>query len=111
MNPGDRVLYRLDATDAAGINSRRADFTRYQACDDNHKHPHDRIPGGSGASGHQAHIGLEVSEGQQLPADVIIVNESGTLCLQVRLPGSDNQWVVNVPEGYGPGQWQKRDVR
>jgi hypothetical protein len=37
----------------------------------------------------------------------VIVNESGTLCLRVLLPGSDTQWVVNVPEGYGPGQWQR----
>jgi hypothetical protein len=111
MHAGARVLYRLDAHDATTINQRRNDFTRYQATADNHKHPHGPTPGGSGASGHIAHIGLEVTEGQQFPADVTIVNASGTLCLRVLLPGSDTQWVVNVGEGDHPGQWTHAPVR
>jgi hypothetical protein len=110
MNPGDRVIYTLRQFDADGVNQRRDDFSMYQATADNHMHPHGRISGGSGASGHQAHIGLPVTEGQQLPADVVIVNGSGTLCLRVLLPGSDNLWLANVPEGDGDGHWRERSA-
>lgn len=103
---GTTVLYHLDAHDAARVNQRRADFARFQAHHDNHKHPHDPISGGSGASGHVAHIGLEVAGGQALPARTVIVNPSGTLCLRVELPGNDIQWVENVPQGDGPGHWK-----
>jgi hypothetical protein len=108
VNPGDRVLYRLDAGDAAGVNSRRRDFEQHQAHDGSHKHPHDRIPGGSGAPGYVAHIGHQVSKGQQLPADVVCVSVGGSLCLRVLLPGSDVLWVKNVSEGGDPGQWRLR---
>jgi hypothetical protein len=108
IQPGDRVLYTLDAEDAGGVNRRREDFQVFQATAANHKHPHARTAGGSGASGHVAHIGLQVRPGQELPADVVIVSESGTLCLQVLLPGSDVQWVMNVAEGDGPGHWKPR---
>lgn len=102
---GDRVLYRLDAEDADGINTRRDNFQAHQAAASHGKHPHER--GGSGASGHIAHVGLRVVAGQECFADVAIINPSGTLCLRVGLPGSDVQWVVNVPEGSEPGEWRR----
>jgi hypothetical protein len=106
MRIGDRVLYRLDAEDADGINARRDNFQRHQATDSHGKHPHRR--GGSGATGHIAHVGLRVAEGDVCFADVTQVNPNGTLCLRVGLNGSDVQWAVNVPEGGAPGQWQVR---
>jgi hypothetical protein len=106
VQPGDRVLYTLDTEDAESVNRRRADFQSFQALYASHKHPHGRTSGGSGASGHVAHTGLQVHAGQELPADVVIVSESRTLCLRVLLPGSDVQWVMNVPRGDGPGQWR-----
>jgi hypothetical protein len=106
--PGDRVLYTLDSEDADGVNARRDNFQRHQAETSHGKHPHTR--GGSGASGHIAHIGLRVREGFVLPADVVQVSPYGDLSLRVLLPGSDIQWVINVPEGTGPGTWQARET-
>lgn len=104
IQPGDRVLYRLDANDVNEITTNRANFVLSKSHGDTHKHPHPKEPG-SGAPGFMAHIGLPVHEGQELPADVIIVNEHGRLSLRTLLPGSDIQWVENVPEGAGPGTW------
>ena len=105
--PGDRVVYCLDAHDANEITTNRANFVLFKALGDNHKHPHDKAPG-SGAMGVMAHIGLPVACGQELPADVVLVNSQGRLSLRVLLPGSDIQWVENVPEGTGPGTWKVR---
>ena len=108
LRPGDRVMYSLDEEDVTGVSSRRANFDLFQAMGSHGKHPHGKSPqGGSGASGHIAHIGLPVHVGQELPADVIIVNGLGRLCLKVLLPGSDVQWVENAAEGDGPGHWRR----
>lgn len=107
MTPGDRVVYYLDANDVNEITTNRANFVLFKAHGDNHKHPHAKAPG-SGAMGVMAHIGLPVHEGQELPADVVIVNTQGRPSLRVLLPGSDIQWVENVPEGTGPGTWSQR---
>jgi hypothetical protein len=106
--PGDRVLYYLDANDVNEITTNRANFVLSKSLADTHKHPHEKAPG-SGAPGLMAHIGLPVHEGQELPADVIIINPFGRLSLRVLLPGSDVQWVENVPEGTGPGMWGQRE--
>lgn len=107
VHPGDRVFYRLDEHDVTEITTNRANFVLFKAMGDNHKHPHPKAPG-SGAMGVMAHIGLPVTVGQQLPADVIIINGAGRLSMKVQLPGSDVQWVENVPEGDAPGTWQAR---
>ena len=108
VRPGDRVWYVLDEHDVTEITTNRANFQLFKAHGDNHKHPHPKAPG-SGAMGVMAHIGLPVHTGQELPADVIIVNEQGRPSMKVQLPGSDIQWVENVFEGTGPGQWRKRE--
>ena len=107
VTSGDRVLYRLDQEDADGINARRDNFQRHQAETSHGKHPHPR--GSSGASGHVAHVGLRVSEGDTYPADVVVAGHSLPIpCLRVLLPGSDVQVVYNVPCHDGPGGWQPR---
>jgi hypothetical protein len=102
---GDRVYYRLDAEDVEEINGRRDNFQRHQATTSHGKHPH--VRGGSGASGHIAHVGLQVHVGERCFADVTQVNPNGRLCLRVATNGSDLQWAVNVPRGRRPGQWQR----
>jgi hypothetical protein len=101
MTPGRFVTYRLDTCDVTGINSRRDNFAWHQGRS-THKHPHQH--GTRGATGHQAHIGTPVHEGQPFPA--LVVAENGSrLNLQVFLDGNDVQWVAGVPEGTGPGTW------
>lgn len=108
VRPGDRVFYYLDANDVNEVTTNRGNFVLSKTHGDTHKHPHAKAPG-SGAPGLMAHIGLPVHEGQELPADVAIVNGYGRLSLRVLLPGSDIQWVENVPEGTSPGMWAHRD--
>ena len=104
---GDRVLYRLDAHDAVKVNSWRDNFARDQAAAP-HKHPHP--PGGSGASGHIAHVGVPLAAGDTVFADVCedADPETGRLLLCVNLKGSDTLVVSGVPEGTGPGTWARR---
>lgn len=105
---GDQVWYVLDATDAEQINARRDNFQWHNAGRSGHKHPHP--PGVRGATGHVAHIGTAVSEGEQRCAEVTEVTdpERGLLNLWAKLDGSDGQWVKGVPEGEGPGTWARR---
>ena len=104
VRPGDRVAYCLDTGDAAWVNNQRKNFQFAQATSSHGKHPHELSP--YGGAGLQAHVGLAVDAGQWLPADVVLVAGSGTLCLRVLLPGPDCRWVTNVPEGDGPGTWR-----
>ena len=105
---GDRVWYRLDATDAEQITARRDNFQWYNAGRSGHKHPHPH--GTRGASGHVAHIGTPVSAGDRRCAEVTEVAdpERGRLNLWVKLDGSDGQWVKGAAEGDGPGMWARR---
>jgi hypothetical protein len=103
---GDRVLYCFDAHDAVKLNSWRDNFGRGQAAS-GHKHPHP--PGGSPASGHIAHIGVPVAEGDVAFADVSGAGpEPGRLNLRVCPDGNDVLHVTGVPEGDGPGTWAAR---
>ena len=104
---GDRVLYRLDKCDADEVSAWRRNFVLAQAAA-GHKHPHQ--PGSPGATGHIAHTGVPVSEGEELFADVCAVPdpESGRLNLRVATDGNDVHWVAGVPEGDGPGTWSRR---
>jgi hypothetical protein len=103
---GDIVLYRLDATDVEGINSRRANFQLFNQGRARAKHPHGRDL--HHASGHVAHIGTPVREGQEFPALVVAMPDPPRVNLQVFLDGSDVQWVTCAPEGEGPGTWSPR---
>lgn len=105
---GDRVWYCLDATDADEINARRSNFQAFNAGRSGHKHPHP--VGGSGASGHVAHIGVTVREGDVPYADVSEVADPqcGRLNLRVALDGTDVHWVKGAAEGTGPGTWARR---
>lgn len=105
MKIGDMVIYRLDQHDVLEITTNRANFELFKALGDNHKHPHEKAPG-SGATGHIAHMGLPVAVGQELPARVVVISPAGRPGLRVELPGSDIQWVTNIPEGDGPGTWR-----
>jgi hypothetical protein len=109
MDLGDRVLYRLDGADAEKINAWRANFAHFNAGMSGHKHPH--RPGSPGATGHVAHVGVPVSEGDELYADVCAVPdpESGRLNLRVATNGNDVYLATGVPEGTGPGTWARRD--
>lgn len=105
---GDLVWYVLDATDAGQINARRDNFQWFNAGRSGHKHPHPH--GVRGASGHVAHIGVAVSEGEVRCAEVSAVAdpERGRLNLRVALDGSDVHWVKGAAEGEGPGMWAVR---
>jgi hypothetical protein len=101
---GRRVLYTLDEADAAGINSRRANFTAFNAKFSGHKHPHEH--GRPGATGHVAHMGSPVRAGDVLAADVAMVPDPPLVNLRVLLDGTDVHWATSVAEGPGPGQWR-----
>lgn len=91
---GRIVQYKLTADDAAAINSRRA---------------------GSGSAaadwpkGAIEHHGNPASEGQVLPAMVVVVHNELCVNLQVYLDGNDTLWVTSAmlaPEGsHGPREW------
>jgi hypothetical protein len=100
---GAIVSYRLTSDDANAINTRRADFAAFQR---SHAHPHE--PGQPGATGHQAHVGNTVGEGEVLPAIVVAKfpgNPDGLVNLKVFLDGNDDYWATSRKPGDEPGQW------
>jgi hypothetical protein len=109
MQIGDRVLYTLDETDVKHINQWRENFTTFNHGASGHKHPHD--PGLAGgerlSSGHMAHIGNPVRAGDQPFADVCAIPDPPRLNLRVALDGCDVYWATGVPQGDGPGTWQR----
>jgi hypothetical protein len=60
---GRIVLYTLTSDDAKAINQRRDDASAYHA---KHARPI-RVPGEPGATGHVAHTGNQVREGEEFP--------------------------------------------
>jgi hypothetical protein len=114
LSNGDLVWYILDEADAEGINQRRSNFQAFNHGHSGHKHPHRQgeATGQRLASGHIAHIGNPVAAGGECAAQVSLINtDDGTLNLRVLLDGSDVHWVCSVPEGTGPGTWQRRGPR
>lgn len=97
---GRTVLYKISTADAESINVRRADYRAFEA---GHKHPHE--PGTPRASGHIAHVGNAVAEGDEYPAVVVRAFGGTTVNLQVSLDGNDTYWATSRIEGDEPGQW------
>lgn len=85
---GRIVLYRLDVADAVYVNKQRREFQ-------------DSPPA---SWGYQAHTGTLVHVGDEFPAVVVKVAESG-VNLKVLLDGNDNLWARGIGEGDGAGQW------
>lgn len=98
---GRLVLYRLSPQDADSINVRRSDFHAFAS---SHAHPHE--PGQPGASGHVAHVGNPVAEGEVYPAMVVRTFGGPSVNLQVHLDGNDLFWAISRLEGDEPGQWR-----
>lgn len=108
---GRIVIYRLTADDAQQINRRR---TTGQAIAG-------RIQQETWPLGAQAHIGSEVTEGQEFPMLVVLVkadpdkddpsgwqtdaNRAVTVNGQVALDGTDVLWRIMLREGPANGQW------
>lgn len=101
---GRIVIFKLSEQNAAEINRRRT--TGYSIGE--------RIKINSNSNtiwplGAQAHIGNEVSAGDELPAIVVKVHDIGviqtTIRMQVFLDGNDTYWAQVVEEGDGEGQW------
>lgn len=80
---GQRVLYKLTATDVERINNLRQD--------------------GSGR------VGNSVRQGQQLAADVVAVfpNAGTAANLQAHVDGNFSIWPTSVCLGEEPGFWQR----
>ena len=97
---GRIVHYRLSEQDAAAINVRRSDFLAFQA---SHSHPHE--PGQPGATGHVAHFGNRVREGDVYPAVVVRVFDPDLVNLQVLLDGTDTYWATSRRHGDASGEW------
>lgn len=97
MSPtiGRIVHYTLSEQDADQINRRRADFRAALRAS------------GPQSSGHVAHVGNEVREGDVYPAMVVRVFDPTTTTanLQVHLDGNDTFWATSRQEGDGPGTW------
>jgi hypothetical protein len=87
------VLYTLSKYDAEQINRRRKDFIQY------------RQHAGQD-TGHQAHVGNTVGEGDQFPGIVVRVF-STSVNLRVFLDGTDDFWACSKSEGEGPNTWQQ----
>lgn len=89
--PGRIVLYVLSGQDCREINRRRttgqsiADRMKQEATNNVTAWP----------AGAQAHIGIDVEEGNTLPAQVISVSDQETGCcnLKVNLDGTDQFWA------------------
>lgn len=98
---GRIVLYTLTAEDAAQINRRRTTGKDIAA----------RIAATprEWPLGAQAHIGNEVSEGQEFPMVVVRTwgaDPTSAVNGQVLLDGNDVFWVTSVCVGEGPGTWR-----
>lgn len=98
---GCLVHYALSASDAASINTRRADYKAFEA---SHVHPHEA--GHPGASGHVAHYGNHATEGDLCPAMVVRTFGGTAANLQVFLDGNDVLWVTSRNEGTEAGTWR-----
>jgi len=103
---GRIVHYRVTTEEAEATRRRRQDFLAF-----NRKHNwlpegQRRISGEPGATGHQAHYGSHVEEGDTFPAIMTYVGEDGAwVNLQVFLDGNDSLYVIDPEFGDEPGQW------
>jgi hypothetical protein len=105
---GRTVHYTLNERDAQEVNRRRDDFAAFHG---SHPHPHEIAQ--PGATGHIAHVGNPVSEGDVCAAVVVRVSglDPMTVNLQVQLDGNDHYWATSRAEGSGPGtrHWPERE--
>lgn len=93
---GRIVRYELTTVDAEQINRRR---TNSQAIKD--------APEGYWPEGAQAHIGIDVTKGDELAMIITRVCEEHTNCVngKVLLDGTDTFWAQHRMEGHEPGGW------
>lgn len=95
--PGRIVLYTVNQDDADQINKRRSDFVEHRRGESYED------------TGHVAHVGNQVREGDVFPAVVIRVWGPGSVTpsanLHVLLDGVDTFWATSVSEGKGPKSW------
>jgi len=96
---GRIVIYKVSARDALYINSLRTTNLDVATRMESNMPDNVQWPKGS-----QAHLGFNVSEGDEFPM-IIVGLASSVVDGQVFLNGTDTLWVVNAHEGYQTGQW------
>lgn len=94
---GRTVLYRASADDATQINKRRKDA---------HESGLWREENGA-----VAHVGNNVVEGQQFPAEIVRVWAGDLVNLQVKLDGNDIFWATSRAQGDDVSQWAWPEVK
>jgi hypothetical protein len=106
---GRIVHYKLTEAEAKATTKRREDFRAYMR-----KNPGSTWdgftlgPGDPGQTGHQAHWGSMVDEGDTFPAIVTYYDIQDNVVwinLQVFLDGNDSLYVIDPEFGDEPGQW------